>query len=256
VILFVDIGNTRIKWARYKHDALDIYEGCNYSNNKAKLSKILKENWNEFYSVERILVSNAASKEMGAIITNYCLKHWEGNPEFLSSQKNTLGLTCGYEKFNKLGVDRWLSMLGAWSLHQDKEVANGFCVIDCGTFVTVDAVDVDGGHLGGLITPGLEMLQNISADHLSLRTDSFSDYFWDQKKSLLATNTGSAVFAGSYYMVVSFIENIINELNNEMKDCTIYFTGGDADAFSHLLNEEVVYHPNLVFEGMLALVKE
>ena len=42
MILFVDTGNTRIKWARYKHDALDIYEGCNYSNNKAKLSKILK----------------------------------------------------------------------------------------------------------------------------------------------------------------------------------------------------------------------
>tara|TARA_R110000868_G_scaffold162538_2_gene393903 strand:- start:15074 stop:15841 length:768 start_codon:yes stop_codon:yes gene_type:complete len=255
VILFVDIGNTRIKWAQCINNELEIYEGFSYNHNKNKLSKILKDNWNEFDTPDRVFVSNVASNNMGAIISNYCWNNWECNVEFLSTQKNALGLTCGYDQFNKLGIDRWLSMLGAWNLHKENNLATGFCVIDCGTFVTVDAVDVDGKHLGGLLSPGLGILQCVSADHLSLRSDKFTDCSWDQKKGLLATNTESAVFAGSYYTVISFIENIIAELNNEMKDCAIYFTGGDADAFNHLLSEEVIYHPNLVFEGMLALVK-
>ena len=255
MILFVDIGNTRIKWAEYITDELEMYDGFNYNHNKTKLSKILKDHWSDFETPERVFVANAANKEMGAIIANYCWNNWEVNAEFLSTQKNTLGLTCGYEDFNKLAIDRWLSMLGAWNLHQENDMATSFCVIDCGTFVTVDAVDVDGAHMGGLISPGLEMLQQVSADHLSLKPDSFSDCIWDQKQNLLATNASTEVFAGSYYTVISFIENIISELNNELKDCSIYFTGGDADAFNHLLNEEVIYHPNLVFEGMRALVK-
>ena len=59
------------------------------------------------------------------------------------------GVRNGYEEFERLGLDRWLAMLGGFHL------ASGAClVLDFGTAVTADFIAADGEHLGWFHLPG------------------------------------------------------------------------------------------------------
>lgn len=61
------------------------------------------------------------------------------------------GLTNAYQRPDKMGVDRWLAMIGAQLITD-----NAYIVVDAGTAVTLDAV-VDDKHIGGWIVPGLKL---------------------------------------------------------------------------------------------------
>lgn len=62
-----------------------------------------------------------------------------------TSAREMSGVRNGYEDFQRLGMDRWLAMLGAFKL------ASGAClVLDFGTAATADFIGPDGEHLGGL----------------------------------------------------------------------------------------------------------
>lgn len=53
--------------------------------------------------------------------------------------------------YSEMGVDRWLALQPAWRARQ-----KAFCLVDCGTAMTIDLVDDQGLHAGGWIVPGLE----------------------------------------------------------------------------------------------------
>src|SRR5690606_18957451 len=60
------------------------------------------------------------------------------------------GVVNGYSDFSRLGMDRWLAMVGAFDL-----CGCACVVLDLGTATTVDLVSGEGVHIGGYITPGL-----------------------------------------------------------------------------------------------------
>ena len=59
------------------------------------------------------------------------------------------GVRNAYDEPGKLGVDRWLAIVGAVARYGIPVV-----VWDLGTASTLDAVDTSGRHLGGMIYPG------------------------------------------------------------------------------------------------------
>src|SRR5260221_2473034 len=74
--------------------------------------------------------------------------------EFVTASQEYHGLTNGYLNPSLLGADRWLALIGAWTLAR-----SALCVVDAGTAVKVDSVDASGQHLGGLIAPGIHMMR-------------------------------------------------------------------------------------------------
>jgi pantothenate kinase type III len=70
------------------------------------------------------------------------------------TQKYALGVRNAYPKHNKLGVDRWLAMLAAYHYYNAP-----VCIVSCGSALTLDIVDSQGQHLGGMIMPGLNLMQ-------------------------------------------------------------------------------------------------
>jgi type III pantothenate kinase len=59
------------------------------------------------------------------------------------------GLKCGYDAPAQLGIDRWLQVLAA-----ARQPAQKYCIISCGTALTIDLAD-GLQHLGGYILPNL-----------------------------------------------------------------------------------------------------
>lgn len=249
--LFLDIGNSRIKWA--------IQENGNYQFcGGIAVDKFLAAPDEVFFAhiaktPDQIFYCTVADAKSLDAIKNTLQAHWQLFPIELCSQKNCCNLNNGYDDFHLLGSDRWMAMQGAAS-----KTSEPFIVVDFGTAVTIDAV-LDGEHLGGFIVPGLTSLRSaLAKDTADLNlflepAESLQDDA--QLQSLLATNTESAILGGTLYMSAAFINQIIFDLNAQLQtDFKVFLTGGDASIFSTLLDGAAIVEEDLVLQGMLEVV--
>ncbi|WP_347988786.1 type III pantothenate kinase [Methylomonas sp. AM2-LC] len=147
------------------------------------------------------------------------------------------GVINAYPESEKLGIDRWLTLLAAHQYYP------GFtCIVDCGTAVTIDVLTEQGLHLGGVICPGLQTMKQ----SLAVNTASLGVY--TQAHDLaLACNTATAIANGTLYAVVGMIENVMTQfpaLNQ------LIVTGGDAVEITAHLSLKSWVDKNLVFKGL------
>ena len=159
--------------------------------------------------------------------------------------KSVGGVSNGYEAFDRLGLDRWLALVGGF------ELAKGACLIlDFGTAVTADFVNSDGRHLGGFICPGLPLMRDQLRTHTRrIRYDSLS-----AEQALFELTPGrttvQAVERGCLLMMRGFVLTQI-ELAREYwgQDYTIYLTGGDANLVRPVVPDARLVQ-DLVFVGL------
>lgn len=155
------------------------------------------------------------------------------------------GVSNGYQDFERLGLDRWLAVLGAYHL------AQGAClVLDLGTAVTSDFVAAGGEHLGGYICPGVPLMRNQLRTHT--RRIRYDDAAAERALESLAPgrSTVEAVERGCSLMLRGFVLTQL-ELAREYlgEDFQVFLTGGDAALVREVLPDARVM-PDLVFIGL------
>lgn len=249
--LFLDIGNSRIKWSQ----SIDgNYEYLGGESVVDFIDKMEQTFFADFEKPDAVYYSSVADAKKVDQIKTAIQQHWQLIPIPLTSQQSCCGIECGYEDFHLLGDDRWMAMQGAASHTKDP-----FIVIDFGTAVTVDAV-LQGKHLGGFIVPGItslrEALAKDTADlHLVVEpSKEVSDK--DFSDTLLAGNTESAILGGTLYMCASFINHLIADLNTHLStQFKVFLTGGDAKQFQALIDVPTEWEEDLVLQGMLRIVE-
>jgi len=119
------------------------------------------------------------------------------------------------------------------------------CIIDCGTAITIDFIDADGNHQGGMISPGLTLMKKslaIATDLLMFNEDKFS--------TGPANFTEAAIYSGTLNAATGLIKSALSTQDSSL---TVILTGGDADMIAKLLSFNVIIDSNLVLLG-LALV--
>jgi type III pantothenate kinase len=207
--LVLDIGNTVLKW-RVHHEGGTTQGDCLHDRRWRDVVETLRANWGE--SVDRIWVASDA------------------------------GITNAYSESRRLGVDRWLAMLEAWNRVGDA------VIVDCGSALTLDAVDASGMHQGGYIVPGLGMLrQSLAAGTAEVQVAE------DDPARALAPgpSTAEGVRHGILRMTVAFIRDGVVELRRGLADtCRVFLTGGDAHYIAPLLDLEAEVAPELVLDGL------
>ncbi|AYF88765.1 pantothenate kinase [Pseudomonas sp. JS3066] len=155
------------------------------------------------------------------------------------------GVRNGYSEFQRLGLDRWLAVLGAY------HIARKAClVLDLGTAVTSDLVAENGEHLGGFICPGMPLMRN------QLRTHTRRIRYDDQaaERALLdmapGRSTVEAVERGCLLMLRGFVQAQIELAAQHLgDDFEVFLTGGDALLVKSVLPRARVL-PDLVFAGL------
>ena len=155
------------------------------------------------------------------------------------------GVRNGYEEFERLGLDRWLAMLGGFQL------ASGAClVLDFGTAVTADFISRDGEHLGGFICPGMPLMRNQLRTHT--RRIRYGDLAAERALESLVPGrtTVEAVERGCSLMLRGFVLTQLELARSYWgDDFAVFLTGGDADLVSEIVPEARVV-PDLVFVGL------
>ena len=159
--------------------------------------------------------------------------------------KHLGGVYNGYDDFERLGLDRWLAVVGAYDL------AGGAClVLDLGTAVTSDFVAPQGQHLGGFICPGVPLMLSQLRTHT--RRIRYNHEAAEQALDCLAPgrSTAEAVERGCSLMLQGFVKTQL-ELANAYwgADFTVFLTGGDASQVEHLVPGARVLS-DLVFVGL------
>src|ERR1700689_1686923 len=191
MILVIDVGNTRLKWAWLTSTGLSDQQAVVHRDAKPGIWTTTV--FESGQRPSRVLVSNVAGPVMAKTLAKLTKKRFRVDIEFITAAREFDGLTSGYLDPTLLGADRWLALIGAWTL------AHGaLCVVDAGTAVKVDAVDAHGQHLGGMIAPGIHMMREV----LMSNTSDIAKAAFNSTSSLagvLANNTIAAVSRGAVF---------------------------------------------------------
>ena len=162
-----------------------------------------------------------------------------------ASAREVGGVRNGYEDFERLGLDRWLAMLGGYKL------ASGAClVLDFGTAATADFIAVNGEHLGGFICPGMPLMRNQLRTHT--RKIRYDDAAAERALERLSPGhtTVEAVERGCTLMLRGFVLTQLELARTYWgDDFTVFLTGGDAELVSDAVRQARLV-PDLVFVGL------
>jgi type III pantothenate kinase len=233
--LLIDMGNTRLKWA--VGNGLGLSIGQAISNVEINHDALVQL-WQAITAPNQIAISCVSAKQLLDLVISVANELWPEIPIIQAkSQAHGFGITNAYHEPEKLGVDRWLSMIAAFHKYR-----TALCIVGCGTAITVDVVDSSGKHLGGLISPGLRLMKAALAkgtENLSMGETVFPFG--------LATNTDAAIHNGTLSAACGLIEFA---LKDQPADLQLVLTGGDAEIIALHLSQARIIHPELVLNGL------
>lgn len=246
-ILF-ELGNSRLKAAIVNNGGYEFIGAVDNASitNDSFLDRL---QLNDINDVENIYFCSVGPAEQNALLIDAIKQHFKCYPTQLSSEPMCCGIKNGYDQFNLLGVDRWMSILGACA-----GTSKPILVVSAGTAMTIDAV-VDKQHLGGFIVPGVSLMRK----SLSANTALLSEYDSPSEQKdfkLLATNTENAILGGTLYMASSYVNALIKDLESETgRKFECVGTGGNFLSIEPLLDKPFSYIEDLTLKGMLKVVE-
>ncbi|CAH1904569.1 Type III pantothenate kinase [Candidatus Nitrotoga sp. HW29] len=237
-ILLIDAGNSRVKWAMVE-DGLWLQQNVLENTHVSALSVAFLK----LPPPDRILISNVAGEKMTQLLFAACAA-WQCPVEFIAAQVEQCGVRNLYEHPAQLGSDRWAALIAAW--HQ----ARVSClVVNCGTATTVDALSTGGEFLGGLILPGIKMMQsNLAAGAAQLEQ---AEGTWHE----FPRNTTDAIFSGSIQATIGAI-HLQFEALAVRGDVRCLLSGGAADKVQSHLKLPLERVDNLVLRGLQIIAQE
>ena len=208
MLLLVDAGNTRIKWA-----LVDATAGLDQLGRWSAFGSLghaevgtLARAW-QGVQISRALLSNVAGAALRqgleaalAAATTTALR--PAHIDWFASTPLLGGVRNGYRNPAQLGCDRFASVIGAHALFPQQALI----VATCGTATTVDALSADGIFVGGMILPGLGLMASSLASNTAQLPQVAHSLSLSQ---MFADNTDAAIAAGCIAAQAGAIERAV-----------------------------------------------
>jgi type III pantothenate kinase len=251
MILLVDAGNSRIKWACLVGGTLQAGEPLQRSGDAEDDVHALSLAWAPLPPPRRVLLCSVLRPAFLAALSAYAQARWAVAVEAATSQRTAHGVVNAYAEPQRLGVDRWLALLAARSI-----VPGAACVVDCGTAITVDGLRADGVHVGGLILPGLALMRRmLRAGTEGIAADDADEDAGAPPAS--AADTRSAVLGGTLCMAIGGIDRAVAGMRGAVGgEANCLIGGGDAERLLPWLDDTYIYEPGLVLKGLAVYAQD
>lgn len=240
--LLIDAGNTRIKWALSDNGAWQ-RSGVLPVAQAGELPALFAGE----RDIRQIIVSNVAGEEVARQIRNIGVEQ-STRPIFIAAKEMQCGVRNGYSNAAQLGSDRWAALIAAWHLVQGKCL-----VVSCGTAITIDTLSARGEFLGGLIVPGVELMQRCLAG----ATDQLKFEWLSATRGRYVPfpqNTADAMFSGAIQAACGAIQRQHALL--EDADATVVLSGGAAGLLQENIGLPLRVVDNLVLQGLRLISQE
>lgn len=233
--LFIDNGNTAIKGLVTDENFHPVHQFITHSDafeeNIAEVLPFLNLSGGYYASVGKL---------------NESLQHiFEQRFELeLFSAAVPIPLKMGYQTPETLGADRLATAIGGRSLFPDTHVL----VLDFGTCLKCDFVNVNGTYEGGSISPGLNM--RFKAMHTftaKLPLLSMPEIF---PLHPIGRTTAESMQNGVLFGLWAEAEGMMNVYREKYPELTVLITGGDAEVFEGRLKNAIFVRQNLALLGL------
>lgn len=248
--LLLDVGNTRIKWGIL--DGEEIHRTGHIAHQKVREQGLGELTSKLPSNVDAVLASNVAGQTFATRLSGVIGMHCKCDVHFAKTARQACGVRNGYRQPRRLGVDRWMAMIGAWT-----ELQSACVVVDVGTAVTIDALDDEGQHIGGQILPGVALMcAALAASTSDINSVGGRVPNAGAGLDIFGDNTAKAVRNGAWNAVVGAVERSITTLRSNAYDPLVVLTGGDASRMLTALGSEFLHRPNLVLQGLARMLDD
>lgn len=258
--LLLDIGNTSLRWACQEGSAIGV-SGTVRHGGAVPLDLIAA--WESLEPPRRVLAGSVGGTLVAGAVVRTVRALWGVQAELVTVRASCLGVRVAYRDPTRLGVDRWLALLGAQGHRRGDTL-----IVDAGTAVTYDVLLVDGRHLGGLILPGIEMMRAALLGGTQIATAGLDPSPAVPLTEPWATDTGSAVGAGGIQALGALADRLYDRLAERHRQVgaggagtnsdipSLILTGGDAERLAPAVGRPLQIRPDLVLRGLARLAEE
>ena len=248
--LAIDIGNTRLKWAQYaeaRPGAAMLAHGAVFLET---IDELADTDWKKLSPPKAMLGCVVAGDAVRRRVEEQ-LELWDIEPHWVVPGVREAGLVNGYDHPNRLGADRWVSLIGARARLLASGPPRPALVVMIGTAATVDAIDADGRFLGGLILPGFGLMLKaleMGTAGLKFPTGEVVDF---------PTNTSDALMSGGANAIAGAVERQNRKLLQRTgQQPALFMTGGAAVKLAPITDLAFETVDTLIFDGLLQIEAE
>jgi type III pantothenate kinase len=262
-VLLVDLGNSRIKWARLRRGRL----GRQYALPLQELSegRLRRALFPDSRGLPAaVLAVSVAPVAVRRLFTQVVSGVSGITPRFIESARARGRLRNGYADAWRLGADRWVALVGAHAMQEGRAVV----VVDVGTAMTLDFLAASGRHLGGAIVPGPELM----IQSLLLRTGGIGRRAAPAGRAaspaavprrarraprkLAVRSTRAGLLAGAAHAAAAVVERAVAQATRARVQPLLLLTGGAAALVSPFVQAPHVVVPDLVLRGLASLASD
>lgn len=259
--LLVEIGNTSLKWSRLTGGQLGSMAAARHYGS---LPIDVLASWEQLDGIKMVLVASVGPESVIDAVRSAATAYWQCPFTRVETQAQAQGIKIAYADAARLGVDRFLALIGAHWLDERQgsvteagsdaqrqpatthEARRPSLVVDAGTAVTFDALLANGAHLGGQILPGVTMLRESLLGDLRLPSHQTQDH-----SDPWGTDTGPAIAAASLQAPAALAERLLQRLQQDTGTMPrLILTGGDAERIASLMHHPCECEPALVLNGL------
>lgn len=225
--LVIDIGNSRVKWALAQAGRIEAAYASDRTSAWLDRLPIAEADaiWLASVGAPQAAEDVTARAAASGIVCNR-----------LTASARFEDLVNGYPEPARLGIDRWMACIGAV-----QRCSGSIMVVDAGTALTLDWIDAEHHHHGGLITPGITTMRRRLAESTQLSAP-------DRQSAgdVLGISPSGAIERGTFYSAVCLVNDMVRRYPAD--HCLL--TGGEAGSIQSHLTGAWQHIPNLVLEGL------
>ncbi len=234
--LLLDLGNSRLKWATENQGKMSACEILDYR--RPEFIAQIRQQWHVLAIPEIVAISSVAEREVLAELLQLIKYFWPQIKCIVpQSEAFAFGVQNAYPQPHTLGIDRWLALIAAHAFYP-----GDVCVADCGTAITLDAIQADGLHLGGVIAPGLMLMKRALAGQTAAL-----EFNLQPGSAAMAQETALGIANGVLWAAAGLISQTLQHLPTKFQ---LIMTGGDADKIRQVISIPVSVDEVLVLKGL------
>ena len=237
--LLLDLGNTRLKWALQEQPSGWLARGATEWHED--MIAALEAAWTGLPRTVAVVAASVVDAGREAQVATATERLFAGAPTWVRTPASACGVRNAYAEPQRLGVDRFLAMVAAY--------ADGHapCVLaGAGTALTLDALAADGRHLGGLIAPGVQLMQQSLLDATARVRPERPGRILE-----LTDNTADAMTSGCWHAAAALIERFAARMAPRLGGTqTLILDGGDAERLMPILELPVQLGQDGVLRGL------
>lgn len=232
----LDLGNSRCKFAILDLEGEDTFGALPYRDGDRL--EVIASVLQPYEGLDRIVVCSVLDQGLN----DQLQEHFSASKfYFLDPSEKCFGVTSTYEDPGALGADRLAALIAA-----KLRYPGSTCIVDCGTAVTVDALDQHGVHCGGVIFPGFGSMCAALEMDTAMDVKEVAGSF-----AVPAASTRDAIYSGCLSAVAGGIIQAIDRMQAKGTPFNqVILTGGDAELLVSLLSPKVIHEPHWVLEGL------